>query len=366
MAIKQITKHQHYVPNFLLKQFADRSQMVQVYESATDVLETRRTRRVLVNEFFYDDDNAIEDFLGDRIEDPAAPILKGIVASPSMPISQSAEAALLTFMAVQMARTPRALNQMLEFTGKFTDGMLQKLGELNGLPAEAMSGIKVKVKDERVLLGLAVAQAAIGRWLIEDLSWHVLSNATTVPFIISDHPAVHYNWFLRHSKHPGAAGVSVHGVQVFLPLSPLVTLALIDKAIYRFGDKGSSYTALTSVADVELLNSLQLRARQKFAVFPVGVSDTYVKQRCMQFPADSLFTSRASASAPIDIGNDQFKTQHVTWREQVLLPAWLSISRIKRRAARKDPVCDDRRPEAVAAHAHVLETLRAMPLQQGA
>lgn len=347
----EVTKNQHFVPRLLLRHFAGGEDgTVQIYDSVRGVLRPATSiRRVLSQNYFYDDDNVVEQFLAKHVEGPAAPIIGAIVASPDSPI-QAGCIDLLRFISVQMNRTPQALDTALEWIDKYTGTLFQRLGELNGFSAEDMAGIKLKVTDERALLGRQTIEGALNWPLLKDLSWHVLSNGTELPFVISDHPVVHYNWYLRSSNNPSYTSLTNFGVQIFLPLSPSVTLALIDKSTYKFGSKGSHHTELSNASDVEILNGLQFRARQSFVVFPESMDAGYVTNQCGKISMNSLFESHAWSSVPVDVGGDKLKSTHAVWRTQATLPKWISVSKIKRRVAKKTLMCRDRKPEVVEAH----------------
>ncbi|WP_371130321.1 DUF4238 domain-containing protein [Hydrogenophaga sp.] len=166
----------------------------------------------------------------------------------------------------------------------------------------------------------------------------------------SDHPVVHYNWYLKDSNDPGYTGITKRGVQIFLPLSPSVTLALIDKSVYKFGEKGSRCTELHDKRDVELLNSLQFRSRQDFIVFPLGMDAGYVQRCCTDLPADSLGSVHASRTDPVPISDNKLSSYVIQWRRQVSYANWLTVCRIKRRVSKRVVECFDRSPENVAAY----------------
>lgn len=353
------TKNQHFVPRLLLKNFSeDEDGPVQIFDSERDILRPPTSiRRVLSQNNFYDDDNVIENFLALNVEAPAAPLIQRIIASPAAIIPARC-IDLLRFIAVQMNRTPQALDTSLEVIDKYSRTLFHRIGELNGFSADAMAGIKLKMTDERSLLGMQTLDGALNWPLLEDLSWHVLSNGTDLPFLISDHPVVYYNWYLRHSNDPSYTSLTKAGIQIFLPLSPSITLALVDGSTYKIGVKGANQTRLTNRADVELLNSLQLRARESFVVFPMGMDPGYVRRRCKEYPPGSLFKSHAWSSVPEQIGDDQLKSIHAVWRTQAVLPEWLSVSKIKRRVAKKGALCLDRKPEVVEAHKVFMRRIR--------
>ncbi|AIT20998.1 hypothetical protein BTN_671 [Burkholderia thailandensis E254] len=343
-----LTRNQHFVPQLLLRHFETSDEEVQIFDSTRNKIRTSSIRRVFSRNKFYDDDNAVEKFLAEKVEGPAAEAVNSIVASPNQAIEPGLPA-LLTFIAVQMARTPGTQTQALDFVDGFSSMVFEQFAELNGHPIESVRNLKWRPTDERVMRNRLLLRSVLNRWLLEDLSWHVLSNSTDLPFVISDHPAVPYNWYLRNSDDPSYTGMTKIGVQIFLPLSPSVTLALIDKSIYKFGEKGSGHTVLHDKRDVDLLNSLQFRSRQDFIVFPLAMDANYVKRSCVEIPASSLVRACASRTDPVPTGDDKLSSSLCVWRTQARYEQWLSVCKIKRRVSKMAVECRDRRPETVAA-----------------
>ncbi len=355
----ELTKNQHFVPRLLLRNFAGGEDgVVQVFDSQRGVHRPQTSvRRVFSQNYFYDDDNVVESFLAKHVERPAAPIIEAIVRNPGIAIpNESIE--LFRFICVQMNRTPGALDTVIELIDKSAETVFQRLGELNDFPAEDMAKLKLRLQDERALLGSQTVEGALNWPLVRDLSWHVLSNGTSLPFVISDNPVVRYNWYLRDSTDPSYTSLTKHGVQVFMPLSPAVTLALVDKSIYKFGKKHCHHSVLLNTQDVELLNALQFRSRQSFIVFPENLSACYVKERCKTIPAGSIFENHAWSSEPVQADGGNYKSTHAVWRTQARFSHWLSISKVKRKIFKGELLCRDREPEAVEAQRAFIKMAR--------
>lgn len=343
--MEKLTINQHFVPQFLLKHFSSGTdQVVQVLDSTRQKHRDTSIRRVLSQNYFYDNDNTVENFLAEKIEGPAASIIDSIVEAPMRPI-EAGNPALLTFIAVQMARTPGTKVQALSAIDGFSGVLFRQHAEIKGYPIEEVENLKWRPSDDRSLHNRILLRSTTHRWLLEDLSWHVLSNNTELPFVISDHPVVQYNWYLRASDAPSQTAMTKRGVQIFLPLSPSVTLALIDKDIYKFGEKRSIHSVLNDRKDIELLNSLQFRSRQDFVVFPVGMDPKYIDRKCQEIPANSLFRANTVQTKSTDLGDEKRSFEVCVSREQTQYQHWLSLSKIKRRVSKKTVQCVDRRTE---------------------
>jgi hypothetical protein len=79
-------------------------------------------------------------------------------------------------------------------------------------------------------------------------------------FVISDHPVVAYNQFAEH--HPilklyaTSTGMALKGLQLFMPASPRMVLAVFDPSTYLYGGKSSVCRAGPN--DVVCLNRMQV------------------------------------------------------------------------------------------------------------
>lgn len=362
-----LTRSQHFVPRTLLRHFGvGPDRLVSIFDSGRNILRPPTIiERVLAENYFYDRDNLIEDFLAEKVEGPAAPIIESIISNPRQPLTFD-RISLLRFICVQLYRTPSALATSLQLIEKFTGTIFQRLGELNNFDAETTRKVKLVLNNPKALLAKQTIEGALNWPLIEDLGWHVLVNRTARPFVISDNPVTQYNWYLRDSKDQGYAAFTKAGTQLFLPLSPDITLCLNDHAIYKIGAKGTTYADLTNVDDVNLLNELQIRNRDSFVVYSGMANDEYVKSKCSMFPAASLHQNHAGSSDPEDMEDGKLMTRHFLWRTQAHLNHWLSVCKIKRRNRKEGPRCYDRAPDVVKAHKIFMERVRNSARQRSA
>jgi hypothetical protein len=356
----QITKNQHFVPKSLLKHFTvGADELVNVYDSKRNILRPPTTiNRVLSENYFYDRDNVVENFLAEHVEGPASRIIEGIANNPTHSLDYN-RIDLLRFISVQLNRTPSALATALECIDKFTGTIFQRLGELNRFDEEATKGVKLVMKDPKALLARQTVEGALNWPFLEDLQWHVLINKTNKPFVISDHPVVHYNWYLRESNELGYTSLTSCGLQIFLPISKSVTMCLYDSKVYKVGVKRLPHSEVENKSDIRILNELQFRNRDSFIVFPLTSQALYIQQQCHKIPASSLHQNHAWSSSPTQSGTDEMKSTHAVWITQVRMKEWLSVSKIKRRIRKQAVECHDRKPEVVEAHKLFIENARA-------
>ncbi|GLX78282.1 hypothetical protein tinsulaeT_16220 [Thalassotalea insulae] len=360
--MSNITKNQHFVPQFLLKNFTSPNETINIYDSARELLRPPTSvNRVLAENYFYDKDNSVEHFLRDHVEGPASLIVKQFSPhqqSQAVPLNQKSKIDVLRFLTVQLNRTPRALNDSLGNIDNFFDDLFKEIGRLNNFEESVINSVKFKLDDPKDILRMQTIEAAFNWPLINDLEWHFLINSTDLDFVISDHPVVHYNWYLRDSIEMDYTAITNHGVQMFLPLSPIVTLCLYDKKIYKLGNKNCSYTEVNNKSDINILNDLQFRSRESFIVFSDIAQSEYVRNKCRLIPQNSMFNKFSSSTAPVEDGSGQLKSTQMQWREQFSINKWLSFSKVKNKLRKKTIRSYIRRPDIVRERDIFLDKMR--------
>lgn len=359
----KITKNQHFVPQFLLKNFMYSNEVVNIYDSTREKLRPPTSvNRVLAENYFYDKDNSVENFLRDKVEGPASLVIKQF--SPkheeqAVPLNQKSKIDVLRFLTVQLNRTPRAFNDSLENIDNFFDVLFKEIGELNNFEESAINSVKFKLNDPKDILRMQTVEAALNWPLIDDLEWHFIINNTHTDFVISDHPVVHYNWYLRDSTKIDYTAITNRGVQMFLPISPIVTLCLYDHKVYKLGRKDCSYTEVNNESDIDILNDLQFRSRDSFIVFGDTTQSEYVSNKCQLIPQNSMFNKFSESTPPVEAGIGKLKSTQVQWREQFTINKWLSFCKIKNKLRRKQPLDDYvRRPDIVQEHRCFIDKMR--------
>lgn len=224
--------------------------------------------------------------------------------------------------------------------------------------------MKFVLNDPKTILGQQTVEGALNWPLLDDLEWHVLINKTDVSFVLSDHPVVHYNWYLRNSNSLAYTSLTSCGLQIFLPISHSVTLCLYDRKIYKLGDKNYHFSFVDKISDVLLLNELQFRSRESYIVYDSSAQADYVIKSCEKFSESSLHQNRSWTSKPEASENDEIRSTHINYRTQLNLNRWLSMSKIKRRISKKTIECYDRNPIIVEEHKNFIEKSRAHAKQK--
>lgn len=260
MEKKGTTKIQHYVPQMILRKFSQN-------RAATSLMVLDKGLRVpsatvkhqCCEDYFYGDDQIMEKSFA-KEEDKLAHHLGDLSVAKLEGIPDSVMAELVNFVHYQHARTRGAAEHLNRFTDALAKSVLRGTFELN-----RDSSIRPQELD-RVEIGLNKAPnqslllAAKTLPLMRDMQVKFISTQRTPGFLIADHPVVAYNHFAEHHQRlrhfPGATGFARKGLQLFMPLSPSVTLAIYDPTTYQYG--GSSRVCRAGPHDVQYLNQMQV------------------------------------------------------------------------------------------------------------
>jgi len=225
MTKNQRTKNQHYVSQFLLRRFADKSERIHVYDKHVRKSFVTSIRNVASENYFYDlkvgnTVIALEPVMTE-IENTALNAINSIADSGSIAnLTDDCKANIAFFMGIQMVRTRAALETLHQ-----AEEGLRRIGPSKGLTPEIMPNLFID--DEQLkkisLMNLQIANDLAPQLLNKD--WIVYRDPK-MQFIISDHPLVRQNYY-SGNRLIGNNGIACEGIQICIPLSPEFTLAFI-------------------------------------------------------------------------------------------------------------------------------------------
>lgn len=265
----EITINQHYVPRFLLDGFrvnsvAEELAKVNVLRIRNNkLLFNQSVKEVFSQNYFYDKDNFIENFIESHIETPSSKLINQFRSGAFHSLNVDCQC-LTKFLCCQLMRTQEALNESLRYSEEHTYHIAEELLEQNEIAYEDdvrnLFSIEFQDRDAKrsVIAQLVLDSVLISKGM-EDLRFHILINKTSEDFIISDHPVIKYNWFYKDLSALGVAGLMNKGVQLFLPLSHKLYLCAYDSTVYKYGAKNSDVSEVLSLEDVRFLNTIQVR-----------------------------------------------------------------------------------------------------------
>lgn len=336
------------MPRFLVEHFCNPSDgLVHVFDGKQDkVLPPHRPDDAMMRNYFYDRDNAIERYLAQSIEGPVAALLKEIVAESTVPAAEPG-IELFRFLGVQHSRTPAARDEQLNLQSDLILTLTDQFLQANGYDENAVNDFAVDWNDEKAQHAWRIIVGDLSSYLYTDLRLSVLVNRTEVPFVLGDHPAVQYNWYLRKHDLPGTSSMAAPGVQVFMPISPSHTLMLFDPEVYDIECGSERKVYVDEDADVDILNDLQLRARQRFVLASSEKCAEDVKLIAEEIEPSTL-TAYSTVTLPGRELEDGRRTELlVAHRRQYEVPAWLSFSPIREATRGRELRSRHRHPEMI-------------------
>ncbi len=167
---------------------------------------------------------------------------------------------------------------------------------------------------------------------LDDLKAHVIIASPGTQFVTSDNPAYHYNAYCEGITGTGTAGAASRGLQVFLPLSPQVTILLFDRAVYKAGRKGTAASSIATAEDVAAINLVQFAAAQDnvyFAAWDMSQQLSRLAEKAQSLrPASRIHLQKA-----YEVGNEQSMLLH-QYEQTPNLDLRLSFLSLRRDARR--------------------------------
>ena len=268
-------RRHHYIPQFLLRNFLCplEENLYCFNKHNGNIFQSTPANLFLEKDFYTINDQAImEYFYSNLIETHCAPVIERLLKSYSLQdLSKNDFLTLNMFVVAQWARTHRnkdfirnlvkGFQQKLQKIQKTSDKpLLDQYGQ--AIPLDSLNENEINQLQAQMLLG---AFPLYIQALEMNKSYYLLYAAKAQDYYyIGDNPVV------MHQSHPhslyGSYGLSVPFIEIYLPLSPKLTLAIVDKALPLTHLHPHRSTILTNSMSVRFLNALQIRwARQYIA-----------------------------------------------------------------------------------------------------
>lgn len=324
----QITKNQHYVPQFLLKNFSVDRKKINIFNPNDNTVEFNRViKKKFQKHFFYDTDNIIEDFLEKNIETPASKVISSIVQQGKFQISSDEKTVLLRFISSLLSRTPEALEQAKDTINSNLNQVVRELLKSNGLDEDATKDGKFTFNDS-ALISQLLLDGTRRHFALDDLDISFIYNKSSIDFYISDHPVFTYNWLHRNSSHPEATSIFARGFQVFLPLSYNLILCLYDPEIYRYGTRTKKIIEIGNENDINILNSFQMINASSNIGFRLSSSESNLRHLCKRYGSQRLYGYDTFVLSTDQSANEQKITHTITVRNQLKLkqmPSFINV-----------------------------------------
>lgn len=267
-------KNQHFIPRFYLKKFSLESQGTRIGMfniSSKKFIESAKLYDQASRNYFYGRDLKIENDL-QNLETESAKIINYVIEKQDLPQANSTESQmLLMFVITLFGRTMYSAEMIDELRVKHNE-LVSSIDE-NFLPESEQN---INLTD---MVQQSLGRAASFFPLLRDLHYKLIINETEQPFITSDHPVVLYNQFLEpRKKHGSNIGFASKGLEIFLPLSPKLTLIYFDKDVYRVGTRDKTVVKVNLTSDIKALNLLQCINANKNIYFNKNFSEIQTRE----------------------------------------------------------------------------------------
>jgi hypothetical protein len=226
-----IAKVQHYVPQFLLRNFGrGKKDQLWVFDKTTGRSFFTNAKNVASESRFYDfevdaETISLEPILT-KVESDAKRVIEKILDADSLgTLSQEERGQLSVFCSIQMARTRNFREQWLSFPRMLREEFARRGDQVaKGSQAEQLiqdlSENEVKADTGRFMLG---APEMFAEHFLSK-HWVLAATDTKHPFQISDNPLTRQNMIERPFR--GNLGLTVPGIEIYLPLTPTRALAM--------------------------------------------------------------------------------------------------------------------------------------------
>jgi hypothetical protein len=270
-------KKQHYVPKMVLRNFAsdpDQKQISLIHIKTKKVIHAASLRDQCQKDYLYGQDRVLERELAE-MEGAFHRIIDRLISTESIDRDFQARYHIIELLALQKSRTLQAEAELNRMTDQLAKLMMYNRFERNVIE-------RVTIEDRN-----AAAQNVIQSLkfcpIMYDLKHFLVVNRTSTPFIISDNPVSHTNWFC-HSRLPGrsAGGTAKSGLQIFMPIAPRHAILLHDKYVYE-ANASNQVIQVRDRREVDALNEIQWLNAYKNIYFPPTFEDADI-ERCLSWP----------------------------------------------------------------------------------
>ena len=252
-------KNQHYVPRFLLKKFSSREDnFIWAYDKNNDYNKIKeRPIRKVANEFFFYDQiknskKGSFEYVLQTVENDVAPIIEKILKVKNLRNLNDIERdKIALFVASQIFRTKGHLFESERMDREFSRTMEEHLS--NPIPE----------LNSKELWFSTLANIPFFKNILLNKIWHLIESNNE--FYISDNPVVRQN-STDKSKFRGTLGIDSYGIEIYLPLSPSIVIALFCEKFFNERGYNNIYIDKfqTEPDNIKNLNWLQTKNSDRF------------------------------------------------------------------------------------------------------
>lgn len=219
------TKNQHYVPQFILKNFCYTDDYTFCFAKKENKIFTPNVRNIASESFYNDLENGVQDYsyepLLTEIEDKAALGIKKLITERTIrSLNNTDFEDISLFIAIQVLRTKNIREEMWHMNNEIA----KILRESGAEPDKVKNFYEFKSEKEVKEASLYNLRIASDLYpILRKKKWILYTSDEQ--FITSDNPVTRQNTINEDSLR-GTLGLGSKGIEIYFPLSPSLTLCL--------------------------------------------------------------------------------------------------------------------------------------------
>lgn len=295
-----IAKVQHYVPQFLLRNFGNgKKDQLWAYDKTSDRAFRTNTKNVASESRFYDfevdgEPITLEPFLS-KLEGKMKAVIDSILDADSLrSVTDSDKGVVAAFLSVQLTRTRTFRKQWDAFPGMLREHF-EKAGDDVAPGSQAEQLLRDSTENEsKQQTGRIMMEApqTYGEYFLSK-QWVLAATTRNHPFLLSDNPLTRQNFNALSPR--GNLGLKTPGIEIYLPLSPTRALAMwcttltelvhrgailiMSNAARRGGDAANDPEGILALSEALMTGCPTNYSKQNvenFNSLQVGSSERYV------------------------------------------------------------------------------------------
>jgi hypothetical protein len=264
-------KKQHYVPQFLLRNFAlgkKQKAKLWVLDKKHASIFQGSVRDIGHENLFYEysgEAGAVEfESVLEKLDSKAAEIIAGITSSTRIPRAGETFIWLSYFVVAQLLRTPSVRKDI----DNFRDVIVSKFGKDIVYKGDTKPISQYGPEDSKIASIQALKDVPKLARHLQEKDWLLCEAPDSYPFIIGDTPVSKHNMIERRGR--GNLGLKSRGIEIHLPICPRLSIhamcPLLSAATLLTPELGRGFSdAITDIRpmqmrkeNVEFNNSLQV------------------------------------------------------------------------------------------------------------
>jgi len=283
MRKSEIAKNQHYVPQFLLKNFTvGKKPQLWVFDKQTGKKFKTNIKNIASETKFYDFtfenvELTIEPALAE-VEANASRIIKGIVKKEDISqLDDNDKIFFSHFLALQFTRTKEHRLRFQDLSSKMVEAIRER-----GFNPEEIEGCKELSEDDFKLHGIkSVFDSKEFALHFYTKTWLLFKTSKKQPLYISDNPITLQN--MNDYGFYGNIGLAVKGIEIYFPISKTLTMALYCPSLEeQFRETYKKYQFLSKV------NPMLLSQNIKNPLYLEQIMAGFEQKRTIPFNSDNV------------------------------------------------------------------------------